>query len=215
MTVSWRNWWRERSFWARGWHAILLMKTSSPWRLSSMKPGSNIPSSLRKGRRRFSAFPGRDGTTTWNNSYRYRIYRREETLWKSLYLAVSFEFIPEPLKVRVASSDRQLLLLENGQVRIQLHLVISEPFPAKLVRLRVAHWTTAGIKLRIKFKKLGIIRTRGGLCSIDSLSILARFAALFIQSGELGLNLLWVYWVRLNELSKAIFSDKKAIGKLL
>lgn len=65
MFGSCKNMCRHRSFWASGWPAILLMKPSRPWRLSSMNCSSNRPSSPRNGIWRFHALPGNGGTTIW------------------------------------------------------------------------------------------------------------------------------------------------------
>ena len=43
----------------------LFTKASSPFRLSSMKPGSKIPSSARNGSNLVIALPGKLGTTTY------------------------------------------------------------------------------------------------------------------------------------------------------
>ena len=51
------------------------------------------------------------------------------------YLTVALKLVPEPFKVRVASSDRQFFLLENGQVRVELHFVVSEALSAEFVSL--------------------------------------------------------------------------------
>lgn len=65
MVGSCRNMCKQRSFWANGWPAILFTNCSKPFRRSSMKFSSKIPSSPRNGIWRFQAFPGNGGTTIW------------------------------------------------------------------------------------------------------------------------------------------------------
>lgn len=61
------NPWKNRGRWRRCGGAYLLRNCSRPCLRSSMKESSNIPSSPRKGSCRIRAFPGRGGTTTWEN----------------------------------------------------------------------------------------------------------------------------------------------------